>query len=69
MDRPTEKVARLNVTDQAAQTRADREAWRACTPEERLDAVEALRLQAGKFIYEYPTRLRRLLTVTRVASR
>jgi hypothetical protein len=69
MDRPIDKAARLNVTDQAAQARADREAWRACTPEQRLDAVEALRLQAGKFIDEYPTRLRRLLTVPRGASR
>ena len=64
MDQPIEKAVRLTVTDQASQTQADREAWRACTPEERLDAVEALRLQAGKFLYEYPTRLRRLLTVT-----
>ena len=64
MDRPIEKPVRLTVTDQASQMQADREAWRACTPEERLDAVEALRLQAGKFLYEYPTRLRRLLTVT-----
>ena len=64
MDQPIEKAVRLTVTDQASQTQADREAWRACTPEERLNAVEALRLQAGKFLYEYPTRLRRLLTVT-----
>jgi hypothetical protein len=51
------------------QAEADRAAWRACTPEERLDAVEALRLQAGKFLYEYPVRLRRLLAITRVQSR
>jgi hypothetical protein len=69
MERPTEKTPRLCVTDQHSQAEADRAAWRACTPEERLDAVEALRLQAGKFVYEYPTRLRRLLTVTREPSR
>jgi hypothetical protein len=69
MKRSTEQPARLSVTDQVSQARADRAAWQACTPEERLDAVEALRLQAGKFIYEYPTRLRRLLTITRSSSR
>jgi hypothetical protein len=69
MERSMEKTPRLTITDQASQVEADRAAWRACTPEERLDAVEALRLQAGKFVYEYPTRLRRLLTVTRKPSR
>mgnify|MGYP006869399899 CR=1 FL=1 len=37
--------------------------WRQKTPEERLDAVERYRLEARKCLYEYPTRLRRLLTV------
>lgn len=45
----------------------DREYWRAQTPEMRLDAVELLRLQAGKFLYEYPTRLRRIIKITRKA--
>jgi len=35
------------------------------TPEERLDLVEQLRIQAGKFLYEYPARLRRIITVVR----
>jgi hypothetical protein len=35
------------------------------TPEERLDLVEILRLEAGKFLYDYPSRLRRTVTVTR----
>jgi hypothetical protein len=59
----------INVTDRHSQADADRAARRAQTPEERLDEVEALRLQAGKFLYEYPTRLRRLLTVARGSSR
>jgi hypothetical protein len=34
-------------------------------PEEALNLVEELRLQAGKFLYEYPTRLRRTVEVVR----
>jgi hypothetical protein len=70
--KPTESPEQplaFTVTDRRSQAEADREAWRACTPEERLDAVEALRLQAGKFLYEYPARLRRLLTVARSPAR
>ena len=32
-------------------------------PQEALDLLEELRLQAGKFIYEYPARLRRTVEV------
>ncbi|VGO12207.1 hypothetical protein PDESU_00758 [Pontiella desulfatans] len=39
--------------------------FKATTPEERLDEVERLRLEAGKFIYEYPARLLRVLTAVR----
>ncbi len=35
------------------------------TPEERLNEVELLRRTGGKFLYEYPRRLRRIITVTR----
>jgi hypothetical protein len=35
------------------------------TPEGRLDLVEQLRLQAGKFLYEYPTEFRRVIEVVR----
>lgn len=38
---------------------------RRMTPEERLDLVESLRIEAGKSIYEYPARFRRVFTVTR----
>ena len=47
------------------QEQAEKNEWLAMTPEERLDLVEQLRLEAGKFLYEYPARLRRVVTVTR----
>jgi hypothetical protein len=59
----------LTITTHQAQTKADRDYWRQRTPEERLDAVEGFRLEAGKFLYEYPTRLRRVLEIIRDASR
>ena len=34
-------------------------------PEEALNLVEELRLRAGKFLYEYPARLRRTIEVVR----
>jgi len=64
---PPEKT--LTVTDQMTQSRADRHAWRNRSAEERLDAVELLRIEAGKFLYEYPVRLQRTLTITQVQSR
>lgn len=33
--------------------------------EERLDLVEQLRKQSGKFLYEYPTKFRRVIKITR----
>lgn len=35
------------------------------TSEERLDEVERLRIEGGKFLYEYPARFRRVVKVTR----
>jgi hypothetical protein len=35
------------------------------TPEERLELVEQLRIISGKFIYDYPARLRRVIKVVR----
>jgi hypothetical protein len=43
----------------------DRDFWKTQSPEERLNAVEDLRLQSGKFLYEYPARLRRVVKITR----
>ena len=60
-----EKVLKLTVTTKERQVREDRAFWRGKTPEERLDAVEKLRVEAGKFLYEYPSRLRRIVTITR----
>ena len=34
-------------------------------PEEALNQVELLRVEAGKFLYEYPARLRRTVEVVR----
>ena len=59
----------LTVTTHAEQAARDRAYWRSRTCEERLNAVEDLRLEAGKFLYEYPTRFRRVVTVTRKAQR
>jgi hypothetical protein len=58
---------KLKVTTHEEQTRCDREYWKSRTPEERLDEVERLRLEAGKFLYEYPARLRRVVKITRKA--
>ena len=35
----------------------------ASTSEERLDLVEQLRIQSGKFLYDYPARLRRTILI------
>ena len=58
---------KLKVTTHEEQARYDREYWKNSTPEERLDEVERLRLEAGKFLYEYPARLRRVVKITRKA--
>ena len=39
--------------------------WKAMTPEERLDLVETLRLEAGRFLYEYPAPFQRVIEVIR----
>jgi len=53
----------------AALEAQDRESYLAMSPEERLDQVESLRIEAGKFLYEYPARLHRIVTITRRKSR
>jgi hypothetical protein len=35
------------------------------TPEDRLNILEQLRLEAGKFLYEYPTGFRRVFKIIR----
>ncbi len=44
----------IRNTTHEEQAREDREFWRKQTPEYRLDILEQLRLQAGRFLYEYP---------------
>ena len=45
--------------------KGERARRRSMTPEERLDELELLRIGASKFLYAYPKRLRRIITVTR----
>ncbi len=51
------------------QQNLDRKTYRAMTPAERLDLVETLRLSSGKFICEYPARLRRVFVPVAKAQR
>jgi len=51
---PSSTTMKLTVTNHEEQARQDRGYWRSRTPEERLDEVEKLRIEAGKFLYEYP---------------
>jgi hypothetical protein len=60
---------KLLITTHEEQAERDRAYWRNRTPEERLDAVEVLRLEAGKSLYEYPSRLRRVVSITRREAR
>ncbi len=55
----------ITITTHEKQAAQDRLFWKNKTPEQRLDAVEQLRLEAGNFLYEYPARLQRVITVTR----
>ncbi len=43
----------------------DREFYKNKTHEECLNILEQLRLQAGKFLYEYPARFRRVIKIIR----
>jgi hypothetical protein len=56
---------KIKKTTHAEQEREDREYYRSLTPQQRLEIVEQLRLQAGKFLYEYPSPFQRIITVIR----
>lgn len=43
----------------------ERNRRRLMSPEDRLNEVELLRIEGGKFLYEYPTRLQRVIKITR----
>lgn len=61
---------KLTNTTHEEQAKKDRQYWLSRTPEERVSHVEDLRIEAGKFLYdEYPSRLRRIITVTRRTPR
>lgn len=49
------------------EARRDLNEYRRMSAEERLNLVELLRLEAGKVVYEYPARFRRILTIARKA--
>jgi len=51
------------VTNLKEQKKQDLKSRRSMSPEERLSVVESLRIQAGKFLYEYPTRFRRIIRI------
>ncbi len=58
---------KITITTHTEQARRDRAFWKAQPPDARLNEVERLRVEAGRFLYEYPTRLRRTVAITRGA--
>ena len=58
----------LSVSTFGKEESEDKKYWKSKTPEDRLDALEQLRLQSGKFLYEYPARLSRIIEVVRKAQ-
>lgn len=56
---------KLTATTRDRQTEDDRAYWQTQSREARLSMVETLRAEARNFLYEYPDRLRRVVTVTR----
>jgi len=59
----------IKNTTHEKQALEDKEFWERQTPEYRLDVLEQLRLEAGNFLYEYPARLQRVISVTRRKQR
>ncbi len=59
----------LKVTNHNKQAIEDRYYWQSKSYEDRLDALEKLRIEAGKFLYEYPGRFQRVIKVTGKAQR
>jgi hypothetical protein len=60
---------KLTITTHEKQSKETRAYWRSRTPEERLDEVERLRLEAGKFLYKYPCRFQKVVTIRRRPGR
>ena len=59
---------KLKITTHKEQVEQDRAYCRQRTAEERLDAVEKLRLEAATFLYEFPSRLPSGVAITIRAS-
>jgi hypothetical protein len=55
----------LSVSTFKKEISEDKKYWKSKTPEDRLNALEELRLQSGKFLYEYPARLSRVIEIVR----
>ena len=62
--RNSEGTMELEITVENRHTETE-EQERIPDPEEALRILEEIRLQSGKFIYEYPARLRRTIEVIR----
>ena len=60
------KIKKSTISEIINEERAE---YNKMSPVERLDLVEKLRLESGKFLYEYPARLRRIIKVTRKKQR
>jgi hypothetical protein len=56
---------RIENKNRTSQINDDRAVYRNMTPQERIDLVEQLRIESGKFLYEYPARLRRIIKIIR----
>lgn len=59
----------IKNTTHKKQALEDKKFWQKQTPEYRLHVLEQLRIEAGNFLYEYPTRLQRVISVTRRTQR
>ncbi len=57
----TVSVSKLHEND----SQKNREDLYISDPEKALDLLERLRVESGKFLYEYPARFRRVIEVTR----
>ena len=57
-------MKKIFVTKVKEQKIQDLKSRRSKSPEQRLSEVEDLRIQASKFLYEYPKRFRRIIRIT-----
>lgn len=57
-----EKLIKITTHEQLEKD--DKKFWLSQTPEYRLDILEQLRLESGKFLYEYPARFQRVIRIT-----